>query len=517
MKKYLPVIGLAGLLLIAVGGVSYAIKGTMETYIIGMLWAGLLLLLFFFYVYFPEVRNSLTGRSAKYGANAAFMIVVFITILGLVLYMSARYKVRWDLTATKRYTLSDQSKKIVKSLKKDVTAISFYRSDERTRQAMEDLLQELSKSSSKFTYQFIDPDKEPGKASKYGVTSYRTTLIMSGDNRQTVGYESEERLINAILKVTKDEIKSVYFLTGHAENSISDMQNSGYKAIKESMEKENYKVKEIALPGNVAVPDDCSLLIVSGPKKDLLPDEASRISNFIIGGGSVLFMLDPGNFPEVEKFLGAHGFKIGNNVVIDKMSQVFGANYLVPVVNQYEENHPITQGFDIMTFFPLARTVDVEKNPEKGIYPLALTGDGSWGETDVVSLEEGAAKYDEFSEKKGPLSVAAVAVIDVNKESKEDPDSDRKMLAKMVVFGDSDFVNNTHVNLAGNKDLFLNTVGWLTEEAELISVRKKESYLTPVILTATQARLIFWIPVVVIPSFVLVIGIAVLTRRRIDT
>jgi len=517
MKRLLPLVGLLGVLFIAVGGVAYAIKGAMEVYIVALLWIGLLSILFYFYVGFSSIREALTGRSAKYGANTAVMIVVFFAILTLLSYMSTRYKVRWDMTATQRYTLSDQTKKLVKSLKRDVTAIAFYRSDERTRQKMEDLLQEISQLSTKLSYRFIDPDKQPGAAAKYGVTSYRTTLLMSGNNQQSIGYESEEKFINALLKVTKDEVKTIYFLKGHGENDMADGQSSGYKGIKDAIEKENYRVKDINLLETANLPDDCSLLIVSGPKKDLLPDELAKITTHIDSGGSVLFMVDPGGFPVVTKYLAGYGFTLGNNVVIDKMSQVFGANYLVPVVTQYEEKHPITEGFDIQTFFPLARTVSVEKAPEKGIFPLALTGDASWGETDINTLysEEGTVSYDDKTDTKGPLSIAAVKAIEVSKGTEESASGDKKRYAKLVVVGDSDYVNNTHVNLAGNKDFFLNTVNWLTEEAELISVRKKKEGVTPVILTATQGRFIFWIPVVVVPSFLLVAGIAVLTRRRI--
>src|SRR3990170_4927311 len=337
MKRFLPIIGIIGLFTVAAGGITYAISGAMESYIIALLWAGLLILLFYFYVSFPELRTLLTLRSAKYGANTAVMIIIFITMIGVVSFFTTRYKVRWDLTKTGRYTLSIQSKKIVKSLKKDVSAISFYRSDERTRQAMEDLLVEFSQLSPRFTYQFIDPDKQPGAAAKYGVTAYRTTLIKSGDNQQDVGFESEERLINAILKVTRDEVKTVYFLKGHGENDIADIQNMGYKAIKEAIEKENYQVKELPLPGAAEVPQDCALLIVSGPKKDLLPDELSRLANYLNRGGSLLFMLDPSAIPGTTEFLSGYGFKVGNDIIIDKMSQVFGANYLVPVVTQYEK------------------------------------------------------------------------------------------------------------------------------------------------------------------------------------
>ncbi|MEK7850663.1 MAG: hypothetical protein AAB275_02165, partial [Deltaproteobacteria bacterium] len=113
-------------------------------------------------------------------------------------------------------------------------------------------------------------------------------------------------------------------------------------------------------------------------------------------------------------------------------------------------------------------------------------------------------------------SIAAVVSQDVTKAVEGTTASDRKVFAKIVVVGDSDYVNNTHVNLAGNKDLFLNTVNFLTADSDLISIRKKDGNMTPVILTSTQGRFIFWIPVVVVPSFILVVGIAVLSRRRLD-
>jgi len=100
-------------------------------------------------------------------------------------------------------------------------------------------------------------------------------------------------------------------------------------------------------------------------------------------------------------------------------------------------------------------------------------------------------------------------------QQKDKEEAGRKNYAKIVVFGDSDFVNNTNINLAGNRDFFLNTVNWLAEEADMISIRKKEADATPVILTASQGRLIFWLPVIIMPSLILVSGIGILTRRRI--
>ncbi|MBI3755971.1 MAG: GldG family protein, partial [Deltaproteobacteria bacterium] len=275
MKKIIP---LLGLLLLTIGGVSYAIIGAMQTYLAALIWIGLLCLLFFFYVGFSDIKNVLSKRSARYGANTALMIAVFVALIVFTVFMSIKYKTRWDMTAAQRYTLSNQTLKLLSSLKKDVEAVAFYRSDEGTRQAMQDLLAGYKHNSSRFTYQFIDPDKNPSLAVKYNVTSYRTTLVRSGNKEEVVGFESEEKLTNAILKVSRDEIKTVYFLKGHGENNILDVQNSGYKAAKEAIEKENYLVKEIVLLAADEMPKDASVLIVSGPKKEFLPDEIKKIT-----------------------------------------------------------------------------------------------------------------------------------------------------------------------------------------------------------------------------------------------
>lgn len=525
MKRYIP---LLGLLLLAIGGISYAIVGAMQTYMAVLIWIGLLGMLFFFYISFTDIRNILSKRSARYGANTALMIVVFVALIVFTVFMSIKYKTRWDMTAAKRYTFSNQTLKLLASLKKDVEAVAFYRSDERTRQTMHDLLSEYKNNSSRFKYRFIDPDKNPGLTAKYNVTSYRTTLIRSGNKEEVVGFESEEKLTNAILKISRDEIKTVYFMKGHGENSILDMQNSGYKAVKEAIEKEQYQVKEIVLLSAGEVPGDAAVVIISGPKKEFLPDELKKITAYINRGGKVLFMFDPGTVPGMVSYLKDYGFNVGDNIIIDKLSQVFGANYLTPVVTEYDKEHPVTKDFGVATFFPLARSVEVENDPAKGRYQMVKTGDASWAETDKKALEDGRVEYNEGKDKRGPVSIGAVASVEIKKpdsqaehaghameQQKDKEEADLKNYAKIVVFGDSDFVNNTNINLAGNRDFFLNTVNWLAEEADMISIRKKESDATPVILTASQGRLIFWLPVIIMPSLILVSGIGILTRRRI--
>ena len=100
-------------------------------------------------------------------------------------------------------------------------------------------------------------------------------------------------------------------------------------------------------------------------------------------------------------------------------------------------------------------------------------------------------------------------------ESKE-PDKKEQKFPKgqLAVFGDSDFAANGYFNLSGNGDLFLNTVNYLTEEEQLISVRPAKTPVRPLSLTSTQAQILFLVPMVLMPLGIIAVGIGVWRSRR---
>ncbi len=512
-KRFFLPAGLLAPFLIAAGGIIYAVSGQMGTLPLVLIWIGLLVLLLIFYIYFPLIREFMAKRSTRYGVNTAIMIAVFFLIVALIGIMSVRYKIRVDLTENKRYSLSPQTVKILKSLERDVEAIAFYRGDERTRQAMFDLLEEYAYYSPKFSFRFIDPDKNPAKTAKYGVTSYRTTLIRYGDKEEVVGFESENKVTNALIKVISQEVKVIYFVTGHGENSIEAAQNNGYRLIKEAIEKENHKVRPLLLISMDSVPEDAAVLVISGPKKDFLAAELEKITRYINQGGRVLFMLDPGTAPNLSLYASEFGFELGDDVIVDKLSQIYGANYLTPVVVEYNNNHLITRGFNVATFFPAARSVQIKEDSAKGSYNLAKTSANSWAVTG--ELDEDKLEFDPDKHQRGPINLIAVTAVTIEESTSTSGAAESlKKWGKIVVAGDSDFANNTHLKLAGNKDLFLNMINWLAEEHMLISIRKKEPGLTPVTLTASQGKLVFWISVIIVPSLIMILGIGVIVRKR---
>lgn len=459
----------------------------------------------------------LFGRHLRLGTNVAIAALAVLGIIAIVEAISLRHSYRFDLTANKRHSLSPQSQQLLAGLPQPVKATAFYQDTQVGRENAKDLLDQYAYASRQFTYEFIDPDRNPGLAKRYGITSYGTIVLESGDKEEKVLTAEEESLTNALLKVIREGKKAVYFLEGHGEHSIENSERDGYAEAKRAIESQNYAVKAVNLLTEGRLPDDATILVVAGPRKDLLEAELAEITRFIERGGKVLFLLDPEGPASLAKYLETYGVQVVDGAVVDLVSRLFGADYLMPVITSYEP-HPITKNFDIASFFPLTLSVKTtDSMPERvSAQILAKTSPNSWLKRDMNELKaelrnEGRPLLNEGRDEKGPVSVAAVATVTLPSPGAGEQPLKR---ARIVVFGDSDFASNNYLNLSGNRDLFLNTVSWLAEEENLIAIRPKESgqFFHPV--TADQEQLIFWLSMIALPMVVVGSGVATYIWRR---
>ncbi|MDL1972923.1 MAG: GldG family protein, partial [Deltaproteobacteria bacterium] len=150
------------------------------------------------------------------------LIFIFLGILIIINLIFSRHRLRFDLTATKRYSLSTQTIKVLKNLKRPVKVIGFFATGAERNKAKE-LLEEYSYRSSKFKYTFIDPDRHPLEAKRYGITTYNTIVISCGEKEEKVSSTTEEAITNALIRVTRPGKKTIYFLSGHGEHPIDDI------------------------------------------------------------------------------------------------------------------------------------------------------------------------------------------------------------------------------------------------------------------------------------------------------
>jgi len=466
-----------------------------------------------------SLKKGFKRRSFIYSSNTLLVVVLVLAILVVANYFLQKHHLRVDFTTAKLHSLSDQSTTVLRNLKQDISVKAFFREGNYGRGTMENLLKIYAYHTGRLKYEFIDPDKNPGLVKRYGITQDGTTILEAGDKEGRVTTTSEEDVTNALIKVTREAKKVIYFLEGHGEQTIEETGDEGYSTAKAELEKLSYEVKKLSLALAANFPADCALLVVPGPEKDLLPNELETIKGYLDKGGRVLFMIDPETAPGMAGFLAAYGVKLVDDIVVDTVSRLLGGDYFMPVVSEYEF-HEITQRFRYATFFPFCRSISlVEPKPEAATLTLlARTSPNSWSER---QLTEKDVKFDQGKDQQGPISLAAAGTWKLAPEAKpeekpatETPSAEKPQEARFVVTGDSDFVNNRYYGLSGNGNFFLNAVNWLTEESDLISILPKTQTPRTIQLTPSQGRLLFFVSVVILPLAVLLIGLSVWLRRR---
>jgi ABC-type uncharacterized transport system involved in gliding motility auxiliary subunit len=432
-------------------------------------------------------------------------VALAIVIFSYLIIRSFHF--RTDLSHEKVYSLSDQTTDILKLLEDEPIQITaFFRDDFPGKKLFEDLLKEYAYHHRNFKYHFFDPDRMPQKTREFQVDAYETIVVQAKNKIEKTRQATEESLTTLLAKLYRNEVKTIYFAVGHGGPSLNDADNpAGYHLLKEKLIESNYQVKEISLLRDVVSPDKIHLLVLGGPKVDLLPQELEILTAFLNEGGRLLILIDPvdpGEGQNMNQFLLGFGVSLGNNVIVDKLSKLFGADYLIPLVSDYKI-HPITKSFQMTTFFPIARTVHAfnEKTLDLQITELAWTGAGSWAEHDLISLKEGKADFDNAEDIPGPVPIAV---------SVSHPDEE----FRLVVVGDSDFVANRYLNLSGNRDFIQNICSWLAGDEFLMGGRASERTAAPLFLKEVDQQFIFYVPVLGLPIFCFIIGSSVFFWRR---
>jgi ABC-type uncharacterized transport system involved in gliding motility auxiliary subunit len=476
MKRYSAPLSLAGAALVLAGGLAYLLGPESSILPLANLGAGLALVVLAG-LFDPDLFRQY-GRwlNAFWGTLMVLGIAVMLNFLG------TRYHDRLDLTAGKLHSLADLTLETLKSLPEEVHVLAFM--EQGKDEALEGLLKEYASHTSQFSYEFVDPDRDPERTQEYGVRSYNTLVLETGKRQQKLTELNEKELTSALLKLVRDRQDKVYLSVGHGEGG-TEAGEQGYGRLKARLEEFNYEVQDsLFLARSGVVPADCALLVILSPKTPFLSNEAEALRRYLKDGGAALVLLDPLYQTGLEGLLGEWGVEAGNDFVIDTsgLGSLFGLDYTSPVAVQYGD-HPVTRKHrGLMTFYELGRSVRfVERLGLSGV-ELVKTSEQGWAETDLGVLQakgNKTVKLDEGIDRPGPISLAVA--VDAGQGG-----------GRLVVFGDADFASNRFFDLQGNGDLALNAISWLAEDESLISIRPREPGYNPIALTEGQADFIFY-------------------------
>ncbi|NLB95960.1 MAG: GldG family protein [Armatimonadetes bacterium] len=500
-------LGWVSLALLAVGLIGYLGNNTLVLWVKIVLGLGVEAGAGYLAIRGKAAKAAIFNPSTGAGINTTALTLIVLAILVMVNYIAGRHKYQVDLTRQHLYTLSPQTKEVVKNLKDEVQITAIYQLAGRRGaegQRARDLLKQYKDISPKIKFEMLDPVAEPAKAMAKGVQTMDVIWVESGGRKETVYTVGEQEISSAILKVTRPEKKKVYFLFGHGERDIESYERDGLSDAKSLLEKLNYETSKLILQTVKEIPADCSVLVVAGPKNGLPANEQKMLAKYLENGGKMLLMLDPKS-PVPTELVSPWGVEVGNNIVIDPRLGPGQA-----LVEKFEF-HQITKDLQI-ALFPLARSVSPATTSPDGVTVLSLakTPSMAWAETKL----EGPYQQD-GDDLPGPVSLAVVAQKEQFADSPNQAD-DKKKSTRLIVVGNSTFATNAAfqaVNLS-DAEFFLNSVNWLAEEEALVNIPPKEPERNTITLMDSTSRWIFLTTVLIVPFGVLLSGVFIWWRRR---
>jgi ABC-type uncharacterized transport system involved in gliding motility auxiliary subunit len=455
-------------------------------------------------------RRTLLG-----GANLILSLVLLAALLAGINWFSNRHFFRKDLTANRAFSLAPQTRKVVSHLDRNIEVIAFYRAGDAAAEPVRDLGRQIADLSPHVRFEVVDPDRQPGRASRYPQLDYGVTVVDGGERTERVDGANEAAIVNAMIQVTRKEKKTIGFLTGHGEHDPTSSEEPGYSALTTRLESEGYAVEKLQLADQTAVPAEVAVLVIAGPEKALFPNEQAAVLAFLAQGGAAMVMSDPEPKALLAAIAAPYGIEIGNDLVVDVsgVGKLFGADEFLPMGLQYHP-HPISEGFELTTVWPEARSVRAVPAPAEGATAteIVFTAGAAWAESQPRSrpIEMGDG------DRGGPVCLMAAAT-QSRKSLVAAGDSAagaEKQETRIVVTGDADFCSNTFAGFGGNLDLALNALSWLSEEEDLIAIRPREKDDRRITLSETQVTHVRALVLAIMPLAVVALGAAVWWRRR---
>ncbi len=447
---------------------------------------------------------------------------VFIAVFFLANYWAHQSDLRWDLTRYKQHTLSDVTIDILEDLNLPINMTALVVG--APPKYLDDLLNEYRRRAGGLvTIEVVDPLVNLGYAAQFGnvISGNEKKLIVEttgeGARREDIDFTKdplgEEHINNALMRVLRPA-QHIYFLKGHNEYALDDEGNTGLSMFDQVLVNNNILTHSLILGDSGQIPEDCSLLIIAGPKQHLSEKEELTIHEYMKGGGDVLFLIEHTVIttpekpltdeekelnPDLNRILNKWGLKILPDIVVDIKSFI-GQDVGVPATNNYLTHRAIVSNLDY-TFYVRPRSITATRHKRETIklVPLVLTASPfpqSWGESNRM-LE---VKYNEREDKKGPVPIAYVGF--------EPRDETKASDTRFLVFTDADFLTNAYISQFSNAQMGLNAVSWLMELDYQAYPDIKKVEVEPLELTSTEKRMIIAM-LTFIPLMILFLGFSV--------
>jgi ABC-type uncharacterized transport system involved in gliding motility auxiliary subunit len=512
-----------------------------------------------------NVAGAANSRQFRYGSGAFSLVIIALCLTIGVNMLANKKPKRWDFTVDQRFTISAKTIGVLQGVAEPVTVTAFFTPWDKNEPKFRQLRDAFREHTDKVAIEIVNPYSDPQRAEGMGVTSDRGVVILQvGEKKQRLDTDFDQQAVtDALIRVTSGADHKICWMQGHGEpDPDDDGGRDAFGSAVIALENGNYTIaKRQPLVDGF---DTCSAVVIARPETDWFLPELEAVAAYVASGGKLLVMLDPGvqgsDTPNLVADLARYGARVGNDLVIED-SPVSQQMNLPPYILMLGEpagsfgQHPIVEKLHSFVIFEGSRSVSSIPGEGRDVAELIQTSDYAWAETD---LDPSTPKGPDEGQKRTPLAIASTitdpATIGVRTKPGGAPptpppapddtdagDTDAqpsvtldlqagrpamdpstgvpanfapKAGGRVVVFGDSDFAGGSNLGEGNDKDLFINTIAWLSEEADQLGEQEDEKADNKLSLGLVSGMLVGLTSMLFVPGAFVGLGIAMMFRRR---
>lgn len=455
---------------------------------------------------FKKYLQFLTLKTSRHGMTLGFSIIGMLAIVSSISYLSSNWNRQFDFTKEKLNTLSLQTQNVLDSMKKNPIQVKVFhkgglKSEEKT-QIKENIFKLFTQYTTQFKLEFIDAYKQNRLAQEYlsqlqendPLANLFIFLEYEGKKVQIGNPYVEEKILEALIQVSRRKEKTIYYTVGHQEKDFFGTGVDGVEELKKALEESSFNLEEWSfVTEKSSLPENAEALLILGPTKPFFEKEIEWIEEYIDKNGKIFIALDPGKGHNLSAFLETKLNIVFKNNFVSSVSSIFGSPTTVAGV-RFDSKSPVTRSLD--QYFRGQEVALFEEVSE-----VVLQEGSAWPSTQLVhsdpvayileSLYSDPVQQQLQSRVLGVLVEEFAPVQTSGSPFDESPKEEEEKKVqedgfKVIVFGDSDFLANRNFYKGVNRDLALNAINYLSDQSELVSIRPKTPENTQVILTSSS-------------------------------
>jgi ABC-type uncharacterized transport system involved in gliding motility auxiliary subunit len=481
--------------------------------------------------------------------NLVLQAVLFLTLFGGLNYLARNHSSRRDLTALHRYSLSPETEAYLRNLPQPARVVVTITPDSENPanlQAFRDvsgLLREYAyetenSANGRITVEYLDVYKNRRKAEDYGIESPDIVVVICGEKRRALtiddlytvkdqqreAFQGEQVLTAALLEVSSQGRKKIYFLTGHGELNPDDVDPvRGLSALKDQLQARNFDVDRLDLATVGKIPADAALIVAVSPEVRYTAAEQEMLRQYLgAGAGRFIALLAPARAYGLSSLLLDWGVLVDDDVIYDpgKGSMTEEGDLIL----RRFMPHPITQALiDRQMPLRIGQARSVRPDPGRKldgltVTTLAVTSSDAWGEVSyrLHTAPEYNPGYDIKNDRPGLEPADHLGVVIASERVAARAGLDFSVRGgRIVVFGTGDLIANNRIALLGNLDIFLSAVNWTVDRDTQFNIPVRPIERFQLSLSATELSRLRSLLLLGLPGAVLLLGLIVYwTRRR---